>query len=265
MHLKLILLIALLLPASTVSGFEPEKEVELDATEYLPGPAGMPIKVPPKMERQLRKHRALQGRQLGGNDETYYVIGLLETTHRPREATIGDLGRGLAAMLDLAILPVTLLAGEPGILTRDLGPPPPNWVRNDEAVVKKVKGKEAALDLVYDFTTERMLDPPDPQVLHRQRRWFLLTRTRKEAEADAVEAGAIKSVTGKLPNFKNDARFAEGMKRMRGFAPKLDGDMEKLRADIEKLMGEADKLKDDETIKRLRALNESFRAALDKK
>jgi hypothetical protein len=238
-----------------------EEETLLDPTEFLPGPAGIPIKVPKLMERQLKKHRAQQSRILGGGDSTYFVIGLLETTHTPRNNDINELGRVAALIFDVLMLPISIPAGEPGFLTSNLGPPPPDWYRSDVASIHKVKGKGDALTLIYTFTTERLLDPPDPQVLHRQRQWFLIARTKKADEALAVERAAIKSIEEKSPGVMLNKKLGEGNKVLADLDAALeDPNIIKKREAIQELLNDFEEFKPEEALEKLRKLREELLA-----
>lgn len=239
---------------------KPAKAARLDPTAFLPGPGGLPIEMPKHLRRILVQHRAAQAKQLAGSERHSYVIGLLETTHQPRETNVADLARAVATTLDLALLPVIILSGEPGIFTKNLGPPPPGWVRNDVPSIHHVRGREAALDLVYDFTTERLLDPPDPTILHRQRQWFLLLRTRNDEQAATFTQQAINSLRQRNPAFKhNGAAMAAGI--VRPLDMPIPPELAKLHADMTVLLNDADKLDPAELTRRLRELNTRILAA----
>jgi hypothetical protein len=124
-------------------------------------------------------------KQLGGDEATFYVVGCVETTIRPRPLDLTDALRFGAGVVEFTFLVPLSFTRNPEIF-RQTVPPPPHWIRTDQVSVHVVKGKSAALELAYAFTTARLLDPPDPNGARHVRTWYLLKRTNKVVDAEAL-------------------------------------------------------------------------------
>lgn len=262
------LFLAWSLGTATVLAQRPDAD---PATAKLPGPRGVMIPVPPAVQRNLTDFQKKLHGQLRGNERTYYVIGLLESTWQPRSATIGDGIRGVVAVLDVVLLPTSLIVGEPMFLSNQLPPAPPDWRRHDEPQVHLAKGQDAAIKLVYAYMTARLLDPPDPQTMRRIRTWYLLQRTGSEVVAEK----SVKQIKQAMARAAGPSGLGDALSRFNELfakpvdkaaaAPAIDPNdpqVKPLLKEYRDLMTRAKKMENAEFVGELRKLNELFAAVL---
>jgi len=161
--------------------------------------APAPLKLTPSMRRTLHGHRRQIARMMRGGPDDYYVVLLGEAIDRPREPNLLDLLQGAATFValtwDIAMSPVVFTTGADELeITPILPPMRSNIERTYHHESRVVLSRAAAIQAVFDHTTELALLPPQPNE-RRYRAWAFVGIAKTEEAAQKMQVNADAKMT----------------------------------------------------------------------
>jgi len=138
-----------------------------------------------RAEKRLRRdvHRHIAER-IDGDQDDAYVLALIETSWQRRGTTIGDAAHVAAFFADILFVPVVILSDGEASITAKLPPQPPRTFRVDYIHFEAIKGRQACIDRVMDYTTQLIGLPAFPDGVPRVRSFAIVGREAAIADAE---------------------------------------------------------------------------------
>jgi hypothetical protein len=153
-------------------------------------------------QRTLSQYRRRVGRQLRGGADDFYIVVTGEVTDTPREPSLLDslisVAPAFTLFWDALMLPVVISSNGGAadlLITDNLPEPGPRFERKYTQQVHIVQGKLAAIQLVFDHTTEFVGKLPEPNV-RRFRGWSHAGTQRTKEGAQARKEEVEKLIVG---------------------------------------------------------------------